>query len=816
MYGTSYEIYKTVDPAKKDPIWADQCITLLRRDWVPLVNQTRCRDNKRLLDSMQSMEWIKEKFKDEEFKKELEFDPIGILEVFKNTLIEDILKTPPRAELKANDPSAVSDRRKDIMLLRNKKIVEGDINKYQSQVYDQMPKYKFDKKNFKSNVGDMDKYNLNPNDPEDLTFYEQEMQRLNYEMAGQSVINAVLKLVRYDLDILEKSVRDILAVKAMCGQTYVDKLTGEVKCRYLYPETMYGIFGDSGDGRNDICNGWNDNISINEWMQMVGNEFDWDRDWRKLLWAINYCGSTKYTGFIRNNTRYDCCGNPTWGKEAGFGDEILPQSGSSLIDWTMAFNYQINCGYVEWKTLEATSTFVKNEGNPSYTDVVPYGYELSEKQILDKYYKYSKMQQQTYGSYFISTTSTSQWIFGFQKVYFQKIEGVNDEYSLGTLKYQILPGKSAVEIARPYIRMANHAFYKMLWTIDKAKPEDDVFVYEEMIQVAKGFQRTYPQNEKVPKLDTILKDLIKYQRENLVRIRAYPQIEGRPIAQLPPLEGKKNGLDPVYIAMQAVLSWAEQQVGVKIGVNPMRVGMNPPPRESEKTEMNTVQNSVNATSYIYRMVQYNKERSATDILNLTQDIIRFKDSLPYNWLRRIVGEEDFEALFLLDEYASHRYALFVQDYNADYQKQRITQAADVALAQKTMDYDQWFLVTQSDDYKKAAKLISLYKKKTEKKLRQQALQDMKVKQEGEQQLEAQKHKNKMEQLGMEIKKAQIEADALKASAKIQSDGRIKVKEITVEAEGPKQADKAQATREINSSKQHDQESKPFPGAAGGQ
>lgn len=815
MHGLSYEIYREVDPAKKTPEWANRCLETLRRDWVPLVNQVRCRENKKLLDSMQNMEWIKNKFKDDEFKKELEWDPIGVMEVFKNTLIEDILKTPPRAELKANDPSAVSDRRKDIMLLRNKKIVEQDVNQYQGQVYAQMPKYKFDKKNFKSNVGDMDKYNLNPNDPEDLTFFEQELQRLNYEMAGQSLISAVLKLVRFDLDILEKVVRDILAVKALCGQTYVDKLTGEIKCRYTYPETFYGIFGDSGDGRNDICNGWNDNISINEWLQLVGNEFDWDRDWRKLLWAINYCGSTKYTGFIRNNTHYDCCGNPAWSGEAGF-PEVMPMSGSNLIDWTMAFNYQINCGYIEWKTMEATSTFVKNEENQSYVDVVPYSLELSEKQKLDKYYKYSKMQQQTYGSYFISTTSVSQWIFGFGKVYYQKIEGANDEYSSGTMKYQILPGKSAVEIARPYIRMANHAFYKMLWTIDKAKPEDDTFVYNELIEVAKGFQRSYAQNGKAPTLDTLLKDTIKYQRENLVRIRAYPQIEGRPIAQLPPLEGKKNGLDPVYISMQAVLSWAEQQVAMKIGVNPMRVGMNPPPRESEKTEMNTIQNSVNATSYIYRMVQYTKERMATDILNITQDIIRFKDSLPYNWIRRLIGEEDFEALPLLDEYAAHRYALFVQDYNADYQKQKITQAADMALAQKTIEYDQWFLVTQSEDYKKAAKLLSLYKKKEAKKLRQQALQDMKVKQEGDQQLEMMKHKNKMEQLGMEIKKAQIEGDALVKSAEIQSEGRIKVKEITVDAEGPKQADKTQATKEVNTSKQKDQESKPFPGAAGGQ
>jgi hypothetical protein len=813
MYGTSYEIYKEIDPQKKNAIWADQCITILRRDWVPLVNQTRCRDNKRYLDSMQSMDHIKDKFKDAEFKKELEFDPIGIMEAFKNTLIEEILKTPPKAELKATDPSAMSDRRKDIELLKNRKIVEGDINQYQKQVYSKLPKYKFDSSKFKGNVSEFEKMNLDENDPEDLTFYEQELQRLNYEIAGQSVINNVLKNSRFDQDTVMKIARDILAVKALCLQTYVDKITGEIKAWYRYPETFYGIFGDAGDGRNDICNGWNDNISINEWLQLVGNEFDWARDWRKLLWAINYCGNTKYTGFIRNNTRYDCCGNKEWMNEGG----ITGQQ-TNLLDWTMAFNYQINCGYVEWKTEEATKTFLLKKTNSSYVDVVPYSYELDDKKNLDGYYKESNYQQQTYGSYFISTSSVSQWIFGFGKVYYQTLHGSNDEYSSGTLKYYFLPGKSAVEIAKPYIKMANNAFYKMLWAIEKAKPEDDVYIYEELVQIAKGLQRLYPQSGAggAPKLDSIIRDAIKYQRENVVRIRAYPQVEGRPVLQLPPLEGKKNGLDPVYIAMQAVLTWAEGQVGIKIGINPMRTGMNPPSRESEKSEMNTVAASINATSYIYRMIQYTKERLATDVLNITQDIIKYKDSVPYNWLRRLIGEESFSALFLLDEYASHRYGLFVKDYNSDFQKQRINQAADMALGQKQIEIDQWAMITQSEDYKMATKLLSLYKRKKEKRERQQALQDMKV----QQQMQEAKHKQELELIQVkgkiDIQKASIEANGLIESAKIQSEGRIKVKEITVDAEPEKQSQKAEATKEVNSSKEKDQESKPFPAVARGQ
>lgn len=805
MDGQAIELFRDIS-IPKDAVFGDRSITIIRRDWVPLVNQTRCRENKRYLDSMQSMGHIRDMFKDKKFKDKLRFDPLGIWEPFKNTLIEDILKNPPRAELKATDPAAITDRKKDISLLKNRKIIEGDISKYQQQIG--LPGYKYDYDKFKGNVEEFDNKGLNENDPEDLTFYEENLQRLNYEIAGQSVINNVLKLCRFDQDIAMKTVRDILAVKALCIQIYVDKITGELKTKYLYPETFYGIFGDSGDGRNDIASGWNDNISINEFMQLAGDDFDWDRDWRKLLWAINYCGNRKYTGFIRNNTPYDCCGREDWMREGGLGGVTQ----SNLMEWTMAFNYQINVGYCEWKVMEATSTYITHPDRPGYAfQSIPYSVQLSEKQVLDGYQKESKYQQQTYGSYFISTTSVSQWIFGFGKVYFQQLEGANDEYSSGTLKYYLMEGRSAVELASPYIEMVNKCFYKVIWCIDKAKPESRNYVYEEILQVAKGMQRLYPQtaNNKAPKLDTIIKDTIQYMEDNLVNIRAYPQVEGRPLLQLPALDGRRNGVDPITVALQSLFTWGVQLVSQAIGVNPMRTGANPPERESGKTEMNTIEFSINATSYIYRMQQNVKDKTATTILNLTQEIIRYKDSIPYKWLLTIMGNETFNGLFLLDAYAAHRMGLFVRDYNATAEKQRINQAADMALQKGELEFDQWFAVTQVEDYKMAAKMLALYKRKKEKRERQQKLQELKI------QSDMQKEKFQQDMAIIKAKNdgafavASKETEGLKYSADAAAQSKIEVKRMTNEAEPGKQAAKSTGNQEIAEKKEQLKEQAPF-------
>jgi hypothetical protein len=216
------------------------------------------------------------------------------------------------------------------------------------------------------------------------------------------------------------------------------------------------------------------------------------------------------------------------------------------------------------------------------------------------------------------------------------------------------------------------------------------------------------------------------------------------------------------------------------------------------------------------MIQTVKNRAATTILNYSQNIILFEDSVPYKWLSKAIGEEDFKSIKLLGPYAVHRYGMFVNDYNTNRLRQRIEQAADMALSQKEITLDQWGLVIETEDPKKAMKLLAVYKRKEKKRERRQQLEDAKIKQE----MQAAQNQHEKEVLALkgqiEIKKAQIESAGLVQSAQVQSDGRIKVKELTNEAEPPKQAAKAEAAKEVNKSKEEDKEAKPFPAVAGGQ
>lgn len=808
MAGAEYIVYREVDPKKKNCEWANSCINYFRMYWQRLVNVNRGWNDRNLLYSTQPLTQVEASFQDEDFKRDTQFLPLPIMEVFVNSVVEEITKNPPRLELKATDPAAVKEKKRDLQLLKSRKMLEGAISQTNAQIG--LPPYKMPYDQFKGNVEEFDNMGLDERDPEDITMYEQHFQRLIYEMAGQAVLDNVMKINQFDDSTLRRIVKDVFAFKAICTQCYVDRITGQIKTRYIDPQIAKGLWGDTNDGKNDLCRGWEDSITINEWLAMVGNEFDWDRDWRHLLWAINYCNNQKFTGFIRNGYAYTCVGDVASVQQLGLPDQQVDQN---LLNWSQAYQFKVYCGYIEWQTPEATGSYIRKFKDESFVQPVDYNYEIKKKKELKEYYKESFYQNQWYGSYFIATTSSTQWIYGFQKVYFQQLEGGNDEYSNGTLCYYQEEGKSAVEISKTYLQVANFAFYRMLWIIYKSKPMQDEYLLEELITLSKGLKKEFPQMagaNNLPSFDSILNQVINYQKRSHVRIRTYPQVEGKTVPQLPPEKGRDTGgLDPIAIAMQSITQWAEMNIGAKIGINPMRLGANPPSRESFDSEQSTLQASFNSTGYMYRMVEYLKKHLGTVILNYAQDIIKFKDSIPYNWLKTLIGDEAFGGLSVLEDFCAHRMGIFITDANNNMQRQRIMQAADIALAKGTLGQDEWYIVTQTEDPKRANALLTRMKRQKEKALQKQEMQKFQMQAD----LQKQTHAMKMEEIQlkgqMDLEKSKVDAQATIAAAQIGAKSKQDVKMLQVQSDVPKQQAKTEGEKEVLREQNNIKQQEPF-------
>jgi hypothetical protein len=167
-------------------------------------------------------------------------------------------------------------------------------------------------------------------------------------------------------------------------------------------------------------------------------------------------------------------------------------------------------------------------------------------------------------------------------------------------------------------------------------------------------------------------------------------------------------------------------------------------------------------------------------------------------------------LNLLEEWAAHRYGIFVLDYNSDVEKHAIMQAANIALEQNKLTFDAWFVVTQTSDPKLAAKIISYKEYKAQKKARAQQIQDKQIEDkisdnQFQRDLKLIQEKNKGE-----IEKAQIQLEAAKYTADQNKDAKIITKDMTIKHEPEKNAAKTAGAQEVAETKENLKHQEPFP------
>lgn len=813
MLDYALSVYNDPNPDNKDKEWASKVLTVFRTYWKPLVGQLRAVKNREVMYGLNSIKKIEDSFQDEDFKKATTFKPIPYLEAFVNTVVEEIVQNPPRTEVRAQDPLSVIEKEEDIKLLRSRKILERDKTTVQRSVGSLPPdgQYKIPYDEFSGNVQEFDEMGLDENDDEDVTIYRTHFQKLWYEIGAQAALNAILKNTEFDEFTIRRMVKDIFSFKACSTQAYVDQVTGEIKYQYIDPSTIWGLFGATTDGKKDVCRGWYRQVTLMEWMSMVGEEFDFDQDWKKILWGINYCNTQSYTGFIRGGKTYSCLGDSDFCSV----NKINTIHGDNLLMWDNAYMFKLNVGYAEWPTWIATSSFRK-KGDEVYS--VPYSYEITDDEKKDGYFKEDRIQQQWYRAYFLATSTVTQYVYGFQKIFFQTLEGANDEYSNGTLCYWQEEGQSAVELSETFMEIGNFAYYRFLWLIYHTKPLAEEYVLDEIITLAKAIQRESPQNaatNTLPGFDTVVKQIIEQQRRGHYRLRVFPTVDGKKIAQLPP-DGRKQGdggVDPTALVMQSVSEWVEARISKTIGINPMRLGANPPSRESLKTEENTVNASMNATGYIYRMVQYVMKHQAVAALNYISDIIQYPDTIPYRWLEKLLGERTFGYLKSLKKDTPHRVGVFISDINLAAIKQRTMQAADMALSKGTITLSQWNILFYMEDPKMANARLEIMQRQAEKKARRMALELEQAKTQGALQIESAKQQTEGIKANALVQSAQIGAGAQVESARIQSDGRLQVKQMQVQAEPEKQEAKGRKDKELMQEEYNLKNQQPLTGSS---
>jgi hypothetical protein len=712
-------LYWEKDTTKKNYNWAHELCTLFRQEWKPVVDRVQAEEGMKYLLSEQSLEKVKSGFeKSGSFATNTEWIAIGVLDRIRNILIAEFLKGVYKPQVEAVDVGADNQRKKDRTLLAGRSTIEGVITDLNRRTGD--PPYKMDSNVFEGNVDAFDQLGLDADNPDDRNFFFSTFHRLWHEIDAQELLAALMQHNEFE-NYVEDLVNDILAKMCVSFQVYASQFTGEIKWHYLKPEDMRAIEGTRPDFKDAVTLGYEKKVSVRQFLDFAGPEFDWVRDRKALANAINTVNGTNYA-FVSREGCYE--ERLVDSGEGGYKtDYVLVASYGTMLKHT------VQVGYMEWKSVDQVVKKLDRETGFLYPlDPRDKGKEFNPNgrygKDISEYFK-------TYKTWFIDTGGATQMIFRFGPLYHMLSHGAYDEYSSFSLHIYRSKGRPATKIVKPFVDIANKAFYKMLWAIDESTPRVRVLHYDSIAQLVKKLAPKQVQpsafanaaGQMQPARQSIagqIEDVLSHYRNSLVHLYSTPEVDGRQMGgNGRPHYIEEGGLDPLAPAMQTVLDWAEAQVSVRLGINGPRDAYTPDPKDGYKKNMAAVEQSRNATYYIPFMLRKIMLNSCTASLNLAQDGIEYETPV-LSFLENLIGTDSLESFRSLNKVPMHSYGIYVDIFNTQQEKDRFMMLVDQAYQRREITISQYTIIQNMDDVKKAGLMLAYYQMRNERQVQKQA------------------------------------------------------------------------------------------------
>ena len=695
------------DPAKKDKEWANKLITYLRMYMQPVVPWVTAEDGMKWLLGDYDMKFAQEMFLDAS-KAGVRFVAMAVLEKIRNVMISEIEDTGISIELNAIDRTADHRKSKDRELLANRKNIEALLSTLNASIGNPPYSLKNEKDEsgndlFGGDVSQFDNMGLSDNSDEDLEYFFKTHYRLLAEILGEDAINYFMQFNNVSENIA-LWVDDILAKKAMACRQYINQINGAITIKYLAPETVYAIIGRRRDFKDAPCLGYTQVVTVQEFIQMVGDEFDInDRQQMQDLWqATVFTNRQEFTGVHLNGTF--CCGD----------------SGQNCCNFSDFMQFKVQIGYIEFKSNNKTTyvgTFNNKHGNPVIAKR-PSGYNKPQKN--HGYKIYNNTDEVTYKSVYLVLTATSQRLYQYGLLNYQirgDIEqyGMEDEYSNFSICVYKEIGQTAVEQCKDNIIMIVKAWKKLENAINRAQPPGYLYTFESLQKIAKHF---FPDKNR----QTTVKDVIEMFEQSANKITTIPELKGQPIGGGTSLTQRlENGIGDVAKELKDVIDWQFQLIYDKLGISPLRQAYAPQPRETFKLQEQALAYSDKATGYVPRMILKTLNNTAIRTLLHIQSIIKFKDKnpMPYRTLCRAIGDKAVNDLKYLDDIPMHKFAIMVNSFNNYAERQEMKAITAQALATKEISPEQYLLINGTKNPKRAAWILAYEKRRNERKLMEQ-------------------------------------------------------------------------------------------------
>lgn len=784
--------YLTFNESERDIQWAGRLVTFFRQQWRPLVDPLTAGLNRSLVlsrNDLVSVGELEKMFKDPK-KIGMTFLPIAIFERIRNILIGEAENAGIAVRIDAVDPTSDIQRKNDRKLLENRAEIESLMTFLQKSIG--LPEYsmKNDRESgLNGSLDGFDEMGLDPTNNEDIGYYMKFWHKLLHEMDAQAMVDHVFAVNEVSQYIPEW-INDLLSTKSVALQTYVDEMTGMQVIKRLSPELMLYIPGGRRkDGADDLCKGYEEKVSIGELLRRFGNDFDIEENITWLITAVNYSrgSASAITGV------YDGVADKVYGTGA--------VNTESVCVWQDFMLCTVTIGYIEWKVWDAAhykagidfhGNFRAYRKNSYYQPTEDTGYKAE-----------SRYHQVTYKSYYISLSQQTQTLFKFGKLYHQAIEGAEDEYSAYSIKTYVKEGPPAAEVAKPWITLAQETFLKFRWMVRKSKPKGRSYNYQSLVQLA---------NKMIKEGDPATKvaSVIKMFEEGINEIYMTPQLNGERVGGgSNPNFDLPNGLDATAIYFKDIIDWAVVKIMEDMSINQVRTGYNPKANEGLGLQEQTTAASMNATAYLGRSIDWIIRGAAKHVLLTCQDVVRYKDTLPFNYILRLFGEERIERLKSLDQVGLHRYDIMISSMGSYVNRQKVLQDTDFAFQNKLITYDVKLLIDNINDPNRAAYILAFEKKRADRIAREAA----EAQQQHELQIATIAQQTQIGQVDTkgkwDVERENVRGKWLYETKKLELEAETNLKREVMDREAEKQQARADGQKQILATKQQLENQRPL-------
>lgn len=737
--------YIEFDPAKKDKKWASRLISEFRAGaYNPLYPKAKAKENRDIIDSEQSMDKIKKMFADPKKMEDagFEFIPISIIEKIKNILIGEKWKEEIKAYVDSQDPALVKLKKEDKNLLKNKKLIDNTVNRLKAKIG--LPPENIGNDDFNGNYTDFEAMGFEQSEQMDIETFFETFYQLDTEIDLQKIINHVFYVNSVEDDTYDFC-NDIFSTKSLAIQTFVNKLTGGITVKRLIPENVFRVKGsEKTNQKTDLAVGFYETVTVPEFLKRAGDDFDFNRDFIHLLQGLNN-SPKQYTSIT-------------------FEDGTKIGEGPNSVTYSTLMTYNVEIGYIEHKSIDCDQ-YKKFENKLGNTKV----YEIDDTIKNKNYQLVSDFRERTYASWFLVVSNIEQYVYNSGLLYHQETEGQEDEIASFSIKYIQFDGKTLAEVAKPWIIIAQEAFTKFRFLLREAKKDGRQWNLESLIEVSKKFFT----DDGGP---AGLQSTIEMFENSANEIYSMPlDREGQPV----PIQGgvnfaKPNELDSKFTSYKSIIEWGLIMIKNDIGINDLREGANPTTNDVYKLEKASLESSSNATMYMNTAFDYIYKNNALSVLSIAMDIIRFKDTLPYKYLLNILGEEGMKRMEALPKISLHRQDIYVSSFASYKDRIKVLQDTEMAFQKGAIDYATKVLIDNTNNHRKAQKLLVIKEQKAIK-LKQKEVEQQ---QKNAMALEKMKTDNQILIINTkgqwEVKKAQVQTEGYVRSAQINAQARSEI------------------------------------------